>query len=723
VKPIRLAFLAFATAVSATPAAEPYAFDPTVFGLDDPRTKEFSRRMPSDAERRMKAANLAESAAFESLKTRQEWESHRDLRIDALRKSLGKFPPPPGRMPVHVTGTHRGDGFEIQNILYESRPGWFVPANLYLPPERPAKMPGILISHSHHTSKTHGELQDMGMTWARTGCAVLVPDHVGYGERREHPFNTEKDYPAPFRVGRQDYYHRYTNNLMLQAAGESLMGWMVWDLMRGVDVLLKQPNIDPERIVLLGAVAGGGDPAGVTAALDQRIACVAPFNFGGWQPESRALENPARDFAWFGDGYWESTRGLRGGAAGGFAHYVIVGSVAPRKVIYGHEFAWSAETDPAWPRLQKIFGLYDAKANIVPVHGSGKVTGQPPESTHCTHIGPVHRAGIHKAFADWFGMPIPKEYSKRVTSGDLKCWNDVADRAGIRRKPLAEMVNGMLNDRTAPVAIDSARRWKVESSAAGKPESVPAATLERCVLHGTSDRESLPGIDLPLFLMLPKGQTGASPCVVMVATAGKKGFLEQRREVVNAFLNAGVAVALVDVRGTGETLPGKSGDRGSTRTSISQTNLILGTPVLAGQLADLHAAVDWLKTRKEIDADKFGVWGDSFAEPNADARDVEHPFDSVKARIGEPAGAWLAERADGFKARYARGGIGKTDTMFPSAFVAIPHDAVIPGFATPAESNAPCRREGEIDVRNIRTDNKPIEPLKSAEWVVRQLKR
>jgi alpha-beta hydrolase superfamily lysophospholipase len=90
----------------------------------------------------------------------------------------------------------------------------------------------------------------------------------------------------------------------------------------------------------------------------------------------------------------------------------------------------------------------------------------------------------------------------------------------------------------------------------------------------------------------------------MVATAGKKAFLEQRHEVIEAFLKAGVAVALVDVRGTGETLPGKSGERGSTRTSISQINLILGTPVFAAQLADLHAAVDWLKSHKEIDADK-----------------------------------------------------------------------------------------------------------------------
>ena len=85
----------------------------------------------------------------------------------------------------------------------------------------------------------------------------------------------------PYRVSRQDYYFRYNSNLQLSAVGDSLMGWMAWDLMRGVDVLLKQPGLDKDRIILMGAVAGGGDPAGVTAALDNRIAGVVPFNFGG----------------------------------------------------------------------------------------------------------------------------------------------------------------------------------------------------------------------------------------------------------------------------------------------------------------------------------------------------------------------------------------------------------------------------------------------------------
>ena len=111
-------------------------------------------------------------------------------------------------------------------------------------------MPGILIFHSHHNPKTQGELQDMGMTWARSGCLVLVMDHLGHGERRQHPFRTEADYPHPFRVGRQDYFFRHNTGVQLQLVGESLMGWMVRDLMRGLDLLLSRTGIDEDRGIL-----------------------------------------------------------------------------------------------------------------------------------------------------------------------------------------------------------------------------------------------------------------------------------------------------------------------------------------------------------------------------------------------------------------------------------------------------------------------------------------
>jgi cephalosporin-C deacetylase-like acetyl esterase len=730
-------------------AADFKDIDPNVFPKDDPRAKDLPKMVGADAKKRMQEANLRESQAFADVTTKEQWEKYRDVRIQKLKESLGTFPAAPKDMLIKVTRELDGDGFVIHNVVYESRPGLWVSANLYLPLKPPAKMPGLIISHSHHTPKTQGELQDMGMTWARAGCAVLVPDHLGHGERRQHDFRTNAEYPNLKSAGRQDYYFRYNSNLQLSAAGESLMGWMVWDLMRGVDVLLKQPNIDKDRIILLGAVAGGGDPAGVTAALDPRITCLVPFNFGGWQPESRMLENPDRDFAWFGEGYWESTRGLKNGARDGFAHFVIVGSVAPRKVIYAHEFAWDAKTDPAWPRLQKIFDFYGAKDSLRVAHGAGKVTGPGgPDNTHCTHIGAVHRKMIYPALKDWFGMPIPEEYSKRRPSEDLMCWTEEA-RKELKPKALHELVREVaakraLAGRGSPLQ-DVERRvvvlredWakllgNVEPPAnpkliEGKTEDVPGGTLARFAL------EVEPGITVPFLLITPKDAKGKLPVVLMVSSSGKQAFLKERGPAIVAFLNAGVAVCLPDVRGTGETRSGDgSAGRGSSRTSISQTNLILGQTVMGSQLRDLRSVIRWLRARKDIDATKLAVWGDSFAKVNPQDAKLAVPLDAPELpAIAEPGGSLLAAFAGLFEGGatvlYARGGLASYAQMIESPYLYVPHDVVIPGAVTTGDlpilflSTARYHRdEITVDGRNRGDGDKALSPADAAALVIKQL--
>src|SRR5256885_14525504 len=57
--------------------------------------------------------------------------------------------------------------------LFRSQPDLWVTANLYLPAKKSESMPGMLIVHAHHAPKTQGELQDMGIMWAKLGCAVL----------------------------------------------------------------------------------------------------------------------------------------------------------------------------------------------------------------------------------------------------------------------------------------------------------------------------------------------------------------------------------------------------------------------------------------------------------------------------------------------------------------------------------------------------------------------
>ena len=124
--------------------------------------------------------------------------------------------------------------------------------------------------------------------------------------------------------------------------------------------------------------------AAVLAAIDTRVAAAAIFNFGGPQPETTyplPADAEAR-FNYAGGGSWESTRNLRLSARDGFLPWVIVGSVAPRRLVYAHEFVWDRDRDPVWKRLEKIYGFYGVSDRLMAVHGRGKLSGKPPDLDH-----------------------------------------------------------------------------------------------------------------------------------------------------------------------------------------------------------------------------------------------------------------------------------------------------------------------------------------------------
>ena len=685
-----------------------------------------------DVRARLQAANQRESQAWSAITSRADWEKYRDPRLVALRASLGRFPAPPANLQVRVTRSLAGDGFRIENLVFVSRPGLVVTANLYVPADPPAAMPGILICHSHHNPKTQGELQDMGMTWARQGCLVLIMDQLGHGERRQHPFRTEKDFPRPFRVGRQDYYFRYNVALQLHLAGESLIGWMAWDLSRGVDVLLSRPGIDTERIILLGAVAGGGDPAAVTAALDPRITAVMPFNFGGPQPET-VYPLPAdaeQSFNYAGSGSWESTRNLRLSARDGFLPWVIVGSVAPRRLIYAHEFAWDRERDPVWARLETIYGFYGKRDRLAAVHGRGRLSGQPPESTHCNNIGPEHRKPLYPILKRWFAMPEPvQEYQQRRLADDLLCLTPDAV-AAFQPRPVHELAAALAAERAHAAREQLARlppaerrkhlqrAWarllgdiepKGDAKVRGlSTQDLGGVTVERITL------EVEPQIIVPLLLLRPAGQERV-PVVVAVAQDGKAGFLQHRADRLAALLAAGVAVCLPDLRGTGETRPGDARGRTSSSTAISASELMLGQTLLGSRLRDLRAVLRYLRGRAEIDPARVGLWGDSFAPVNPPDRDVRVPLDADRLPDqAEPLG-WLlmlfaALYEDDIHAVYGFGGLVSYHSVLRSPFCYVPHDVIIPGALTAGDlgdvaavlAPRPLRLEGSVDGLNRR---------------------
>jgi dienelactone hydrolase len=677
------------------------------------------------------AVNRKDVAAWRNIKTKADWETFRAEKIAALRKSLGKFPDAPTEVKVVTTRTLRGNGFTVENIIYESRTNFYVTANLYVPAMTDKPMPGFIIIHSHHNPKTQGELQDMGMNWARQGCLVLIPDMLGHGERRQHPFVDAKSYPEAFKVGRQDYYFRYNSALQLHLVGESLMGWMVWDLMRGLDVLYQRPNLDKSKIMVFGSVAGGGDPCAVFAALDPRVSAAAPFNFGGPQPETKfPLPDDAElAFNYMGGGSWESTRNLKLSGRDGFLPWLIVGSTAPRGLIYGHEFAWDEDHDPVWARFQKIWGFYDAKDKLASSKGRGSVKGSPPESTHCNNIGPEHRKPMYPTLNKWFGLPVPvQEYKKRFDASELQCWTDEA-RKTLKPKMVYELAspllrNGMTRPEILLAALGVSRddlktlafvQLEVEHVPAELPKPKGNFRLEKLIVrHGVN-----PKFAVPMVILRPLGKTKIERVVIGIAQDGKAGFLKHRAETIADLLKQECAVCLVDLRGTGETSADGRGRQGGA-TGYSATLLMDGQTIPAVQLQELILVENLLSNLGGYKS--IALWGDSFAEPNDPKMNLAVPHDAAKMpRQSEPMGGLLALLGGevggaNVKAIYVRGGLVSFRSILDSPFCYFPHDAVIPGILTvtdldelaAANGNHGLRLEALVDGLNRRADQKTL---------------
>jgi cephalosporin-C deacetylase-like acetyl esterase len=672
-----------------------------------------------DAMARIRAANDRETRAWRAVRSRAEWERYRDGKLEALRASLGAFPAR-GPLATRVTRTLEGPGYRIENVVFESRPGLLVTANLYSPAAPTGSMPGILLVHSHHNPKQQGELQDMGMLWARAGCTVLVIDQLGHGERRQHPFVDAAGFPDRFQPGRQDYYFRFNSAAQLHLVGESLIGWMVWDILRGVDLLLARPGIDRDRIILLGAVAGGGDPAGVAAALDPRIACVVPFNFGGPEPETvfPLPDDAETSFNYAGSGSWESTRNLRLSARDGFLPWVIVGSVAPRRLVHAHEFAWDEPRDPVWKRYRTIFSFYGEPDRLAAVQGRGSVRGQPPDSSHCNNIGAEHRrAGIYAAFERWFRVPPPmEEPAERRPAEELRC---LTGDIGSSMRPLGELAAKLGAERRAGAAgrtgLAAVRQEWARLLGDVEPgeykvvdhgrDGVTEARVERRTLESG-------GITVPFLLLQPAAE-GKRPLVVAFGQEGKAGFLRHRSKELAELLASGAAVCHADLRGTGETRPGDSVQRASELTAVSASELMLGQTLLGSRVRDLRALLRHLRSRPDVDPARIALWGDSFAPANPPGTRLEVPWDAPRLpQFAHPAGALTALLGALFepqvRAVWARGGVASFAAVLESPFLYLPHDALIPGAVAAGDLDRvvaalrprPTRLEGAVDGLN-----------------------
>ena len=172
----------------------------------------------------------------------------------------------PERSPLNIrtVGAFERERYRVEKLVYESRPGLLVTANLYLPRTGSAPYPGVLFQMGHSApGKAYPLYQRCCQGLVQLGYVVLAFDPIGQGERAPQV--------TPPRSPTQE--HSLLGNKML-LVGETATGAMLWDAMRSLDVLAAHPQVDANRLASTGQ-SGGGTLTMILAAMDERLAAAA----------------------------------------------------------------------------------------------------------------------------------------------------------------------------------------------------------------------------------------------------------------------------------------------------------------------------------------------------------------------------------------------------------------------------------------------------------------
>jgi dienelactone hydrolase len=295
--------------------------------------------------------------------TVQEWERRKaELRVHIL-VAAGLFPLP-ARCPLdaRTTGRIEGNGFVVENVYFQTYPGFYCTGNLYRPREGEGPFPGVASPHGHWANgRLHhaeaGSIPARGITLARQGCVVFCYDMVGYNDSQQigHKFEGDREY----------------------LWGVSLLGLQLWNSIRVLDFLESLDDVDNDRLACTGA-SGGGTQTFLLTAVDERVKVAAPVNMVSAHMQGGCL--------------CENAPHLRLNAT----NVEIAAMAAPRPMLMVSATGdWTKNTPTVeYPAVREIYRLYGAEDRV-----------------HNVHIDAGHNYNLasREAVYAWFGKWLRRE--------------------------------------------------------------------------------------------------------------------------------------------------------------------------------------------------------------------------------------------------------------------------------------------------------------------------
>ena len=258
------------------------------------------------------------------------WQTRAQEIRSHLREGmeLKNFPPIPSSKPI-ITGKRIMDGYSVENVAFESIPGFYVTGNLYRPLAKQSSYAGILSPHGHWNDpdgRFQHQTQIRCATLARMGAVVFAWDMVGKGDSRQCT-------------------HEMKKALKLQTINSK----------RALDFLLSLEGIDSSRVAITGE-SGGGTQTFILTALDDRIKYAVPcvmvsaHFFGGCTCESGMPIHKQGSY---------QTNNVE-----------IAALAAPKPLLLISDGDDWTKNNPTteFPFLQKIYALYGKESSVTNVH-------------------------------------------------------------------------------------------------------------------------------------------------------------------------------------------------------------------------------------------------------------------------------------------------------------------------------------------------------------------
>ena len=532
---------------------------------------------------------IAGIAGMDDLKARQRyWREH-------MLSYLGGLPERTPLNPQTVGTLDRGD-YRIEKIVFESRPSFYVTANLYLPKNGRPPYPAILFPLGHENgAKAHEAWQRCLAGFARRGFVALAWDPLGQGERIQMYDEDFHDSKMPGSTVEHTII-----GMQCLLTGTHIAQYTIWDGMRALDYLLSRPEVDARRVGCTGN-SGGGTHTAYLSGLDDRIQVAAPSCYiTSWKrmlesigPQDAeqvfplwlrdGLDYPDYLYAFGGKPYLMLTA-IRdffpiGGARDSFlearqvfAKLSLADHVAMFEADDGHGYSL--------PRREASYRWFtrwlQGTENAEP---EAPLTLASAEELQCTAAGQVKTE--FPGATDVFSL-------NRSLAAQLRA----------ERKPSPDAVRRHARELTAYEAASG----PVPVARFGQLER-PGYRVEKLVY------ESETGISIPALVFAPSGGEARKPAVVFADAAGKGAAAAEAAELAAK----GYLVLAPDLRGFGETQ--RPMDRretfvrnfGDYQTTL--TALLIGKTMPGMRAADLVRAVDLLATRSDVDASRIAVTG------------------------------------------------------------------------------------------------------------------